>query len=185
LGSPSRTPRGRYRRSRWHRDAYEHFLELYRTEGKDIQLKYLTRLLGFFITDIGVQFQVVHLWRYEDHAERDRCRAAMKGSSRTGDADHAADAVVADTDIVSGKVEWTIGGETRVVKGGDAVHIPPNTVHSVKVVGEREDALADAVRAGRLRGERGGDRRMHRGAAEGPEGTGGAAALDDFHLPRP
>ena len=59
-------------------DAYETFLELYRSEGKDIQLKYLPRLLGYFVTDIGVQFQVIHLWGYEDHAERDRCRAAMK-----------------------------------------------------------------------------------------------------------
>ncbi len=59
-------------------DCYERFLDLYRTEGKDIQLKYLPRLLGYFVTDIGVQFQVIHMWGYEDHAERDRCRAAMK-----------------------------------------------------------------------------------------------------------
>jgi quercetin dioxygenase-like cupin family protein len=36
--------------------------------------------------------------------------------------------------IISGKVEWTIGGETHVMGAGDAVHIPPNTVHSVKVL---------------------------------------------------
>jgi quercetin dioxygenase-like cupin family protein len=40
--------------------------------------------------------------------------------------------------VLAGEVEWTIGGETRIVKGGDAVHIPPNTVHSVKVVGDEK-----------------------------------------------
>jgi quercetin dioxygenase-like cupin family protein len=40
--------------------------------------------------------------------------------------------------ILSGKVEWTIGGETHVVGPGDAVHIPPNTVHSVKVIGTED-----------------------------------------------
>jgi quercetin dioxygenase-like cupin family protein len=40
--------------------------------------------------------------------------------------------------ILSGHVEWTIGGETHVVGPGDAVYIPPNTVHSVKVVGTED-----------------------------------------------
>jgi quercetin dioxygenase-like cupin family protein len=40
--------------------------------------------------------------------------------------------------IISGQVEWTIGGETHVLNAGDAVHIPPNTVHSVKVVGGKD-----------------------------------------------
>lgn len=40
--------------------------------------------------------------------------------------------------IISGQVEWTIGGETHIVGAGDAVHIPPNTIHSVKVVGDKE-----------------------------------------------
>lgn len=36
--------------------------------------------------------------------------------------------------VFSGKVEWTVGGETHVLTAGDAVHIPPNTVHSVRVL---------------------------------------------------
>lgn len=36
--------------------------------------------------------------------------------------------------IISGKVEWTIGGKKQIVGPGDAVHIPPNTVHSVRVL---------------------------------------------------
>jgi hypothetical protein len=59
-------------------DCIEKFLELYETEGLPIQRKYLPRPLGYFVTEIGVQFQVVHMWGYEDYAERDRCRAAMR-----------------------------------------------------------------------------------------------------------
>jgi quercetin dioxygenase-like cupin family protein len=40
--------------------------------------------------------------------------------------------------VISGQVEWTVGGETHVLNAGDAVHIPQNTVHSVKVVGGKE-----------------------------------------------
>lgn len=42
--------------------------------------------------------------------------------------------------IISGKVEWTIGGITHAMGPGDAVHIPPNTVHSVKTL-ERMHSL--------------------------------------------
>lgn len=37
--------------------------------------------------------------------------------------------------IVSGEVEWTIAGETRMMHAGDLVLIPPNTVHSVRQKG--------------------------------------------------
>lgn len=37
--------------------------------------------------------------------------------------------------VISGQVEWTVGGETHVMNAGDTVFIPPNTIHSVKVVG--------------------------------------------------
>ncbi|MBS0613282.1 MAG: cupin domain-containing protein, partial [Proteobacteria bacterium] len=40
--------------------------------------------------------------------------------------------------IVSGKVEWTVGGEAHVMGAGDMVYIPPNTVHTVKTVGNEE-----------------------------------------------
>jgi len=59
-------------------DCWERFLHLYEHQGKDVQLRYLPRLLGYFVTEVGVQYQVVHLWGYEDFAERDRCRAALQ-----------------------------------------------------------------------------------------------------------
>jgi mannose-6-phosphate isomerase-like protein (cupin superfamily) len=37
--------------------------------------------------------------------------------------------------VISGRVEWTVAGRTQVLGPGDAVHIPPNTVHSTRVVG--------------------------------------------------
>lgn len=40
--------------------------------------------------------------------------------------------------VLSGQVEWTVGGETHVLKQGDAVHIPPDVLHSVKVVGNEK-----------------------------------------------
>ncbi len=40
--------------------------------------------------------------------------------------------------VVDGQVEWTVGGETHVMNHGDAVFIPPNVVHSVRVVGGKD-----------------------------------------------
>lgn len=40
--------------------------------------------------------------------------------------------------VLDGQVEWTVGGETHVLRRGDAVYIPPDTVHSVKVVGGKD-----------------------------------------------
>ena len=40
--------------------------------------------------------------------------------------------------VVEGQVEWTVGGETHVVGPGGLVYIPPDTVHSVKVVGNKD-----------------------------------------------
>jgi quercetin dioxygenase-like cupin family protein len=40
--------------------------------------------------------------------------------------------------VISGQVEWTVGGETRTLGAGDLVYIPPDTVHTVKVVGDRD-----------------------------------------------
>jgi quercetin 2,3-dioxygenase len=36
--------------------------------------------------------------------------------------------------ILSGRVEWTVGGEAHVLYAGDAVHIPANTVHSARAL---------------------------------------------------
>jgi quercetin 2,3-dioxygenase len=40
--------------------------------------------------------------------------------------------------VVSGQVEWSVNGETHVMGAGDLVYIPPDTVHSVKVIGAKD-----------------------------------------------
>jgi quercetin dioxygenase-like cupin family protein len=41
--------------------------------------------------------------------------------------------------VIDGQVEWTVGGEKQVLSAGDLVYIPPNTVHSVKVLGDKDE----------------------------------------------
>lgn len=40
--------------------------------------------------------------------------------------------------VIEGQVEWTVGGETHLMGPGSLVYIPPDTVHSVKVVGDQK-----------------------------------------------
>jgi quercetin dioxygenase-like cupin family protein len=40
--------------------------------------------------------------------------------------------------VIAGQVEWTVGGETHLMGPGALVYIPPDTVHSVKVVGDKD-----------------------------------------------
>lgn len=54
------------------------FLALYAAEGRATQVRHLGEPMGYFTTDVGELGQVVHLWRYEDSADRDRRRAALE-----------------------------------------------------------------------------------------------------------
>jgi hypothetical protein len=53
------------------------WLELYEAYALPVQLRHLGNLLGFFQTEIGTLNQVVHLWGFDDLADRTRRRAAM------------------------------------------------------------------------------------------------------------
>jgi NIPSNAP len=55
-------------------DAY---LARYEQDGLPVQLKHLGRLLGFWVTEIGPLNQVVHIWVYDSHADRERRRIAL------------------------------------------------------------------------------------------------------------
>jgi NIPSNAP len=46
------------------------YLERYERIALPIQLRHLERLVGFFVSDIGPQNQVVHIWAYDDIADR-------------------------------------------------------------------------------------------------------------------
>jgi hypothetical protein len=53
------------------------YFRLYEAEGLAIQTRHLPHMVGYYFTEVGTQNQVVHLWAYEDLAQRERCRAAL------------------------------------------------------------------------------------------------------------
>ena len=57
--------------------AMKDFLEIIRSDIIPIQKKILGNLLGYFYTEVGVLNQVVHLWAYENMADRERRRAEL------------------------------------------------------------------------------------------------------------
>lgn len=54
------------------------YLDLYVAEGMALQVSHLGHLVGWFTTDAGVVNEVVHIWRFADAGDRERCRAAME-----------------------------------------------------------------------------------------------------------
>jgi hypothetical protein len=53
------------------------FYALYQSEGLEVQLRHLGRLLGYYHSEFGSLNQVVHLWGYADLEDRARRRAAL------------------------------------------------------------------------------------------------------------
>ena len=55
------------------------YVKLYESEGYTIQSRHLGKPVGWYTSmDIGQLNQIVHLWGYEDLADRARKRAAMQ-----------------------------------------------------------------------------------------------------------
>jgi hypothetical protein len=54
------------------------FLDTYERRALPLQRKYLGEPYGFFVTHIGRLGRVVHLWQYQDLADRERWRDAME-----------------------------------------------------------------------------------------------------------
>jgi hypothetical protein len=54
------------------------YLTLYQTEALPLQLKYLGHCVGWYVSnDIGPLSQLVHMWAYEDLADREARRAKL------------------------------------------------------------------------------------------------------------
>lgn len=53
------------------------YLALYEAKGKTVHERALGPPVGWFFSEIGVLNQIVILWRYESHADRERRRAAL------------------------------------------------------------------------------------------------------------
>ncbi len=58
------------------------YMRLYEAEGLAIQQPILGRLVGWYTTDFGPLNQIVHMWRYDSYAERDRRRAELGADPR-------------------------------------------------------------------------------------------------------
>lgn len=56
------------------------FLALMEREGIVIERRILGRMLGFYTSDIGTLNEVVHMWGYESHEDRNRRRALLAAS---------------------------------------------------------------------------------------------------------
>jgi len=54
------------------------YFKLYESEGMAIQTRHLPHMVGYYVTEVGPQNLVVHLWGYDDLNQRDKCRAAMQ-----------------------------------------------------------------------------------------------------------
>lgn len=55
------------------------YVKTYESEGYAIQTRHLDKPVGWYTSmDIGALNQIVHLWGYEDLADRARRRAAMQ-----------------------------------------------------------------------------------------------------------
>jgi hypothetical protein len=61
------------------------FLEKYEAEGLPIQKEYLGLPIGYFYTEIGALNQVVHMWGYENLADREQKRGKMEADPRWWD----------------------------------------------------------------------------------------------------
>ena len=54
------------------------YLELYEREGLPVQTRYLGPPVGYFVSEIGELNQLVHIWKYESMADRERKRALLE-----------------------------------------------------------------------------------------------------------
>jgi len=50
----------------------------YENEGMKVQLRHLPHLVGYYLTEVGMQNLVTHMWAYDDLNQREKCRAAMQ-----------------------------------------------------------------------------------------------------------
>lgn len=57
------------------------FVKAYQAEGMAIQKRNLGTMFGWFINEVGIQNQIVHMWAYESFDEREQRRAKQAADS--------------------------------------------------------------------------------------------------------
>jgi hypothetical protein len=55
----------------------EEYLRLYHQEGMAIHTKFLGAPLAWFTTEVGSLNEIIMMWRYESHADREQKRLAL------------------------------------------------------------------------------------------------------------
>lgn len=60
-----------------HPGKWRDYLALYEAEGLEIQRRILGRMVGYYTVEIGALNQIVHMWAYQDMAEREARRATL------------------------------------------------------------------------------------------------------------
>jgi NIPSNAP len=53
------------------------YLKFYHQEGLEIHCRYLGPSVGWFYTEVGALNQIMMMWRYESHAEREQRREKL------------------------------------------------------------------------------------------------------------
>ena len=53
------------------------FLDMFEKEGLEVQKRILGNFLGIYRTEVGNVNEVIHMWGYENMAERERRRALL------------------------------------------------------------------------------------------------------------
>ena len=59
----------------------EDYLRFYHQEGMAIHTKFLGPPHAWFTTDVGALTEIIMMWRYESHADREQKRAALYSDS--------------------------------------------------------------------------------------------------------
>ncbi|MGZ8155807.1 MAG: NIPSNAP family protein [Burkholderiales bacterium] len=53
------------------------FMEIYEREALPVITKHLGNMFGFFVSEVGMQNMLVHMWAYEDWQDREKRRHAL------------------------------------------------------------------------------------------------------------
>ncbi len=54
------------------------YFKHYEEVGMKVQLRHLPNLVGYYLTEAGLQNLVTHMWAYDDLNQREKMRAAMQ-----------------------------------------------------------------------------------------------------------
>lgn len=66
-----------FRTYRFHVGKVAEWLAYYEKNGLPVQRRHLGEPVGFFVSDVGELNEVVHLWRYASHDDREKRRANL------------------------------------------------------------------------------------------------------------